>query len=212
MKKYLGIILSIILVVACSETGTSEFEKGILLMNGDSLTAPDTALAITHFQTAAESGNAEAQYYLGYYYQHGVGLEKNKELSINWYEKSAKSGLPQAQNKMGMIYYSGAEKDYELARKWFTLSAKQNYSQAQYMLGKIYSIGKGVEPDTLKAISWLKKSVKNGDHPYPKFLLGKLIYESAKTNKELEEAYYWVKTSADQGVGHAKELLEKMDN
>jgi hypothetical protein len=38
--------------------------------------------------------------------------------------------------------------------------------------------------------------------------LGKLLYETGKT----DEAYEWVKKSADKGVGHAKELLEKMDS
>ena len=77
------------------------------------------------------------------------------------------------------------------------------------MLGKIYSAGRGVEPDTSKAIKWLEKSVSGG-HPYPQFLLGKLLYETAETPEDLEAAYHWVKASADQGVGHAKELLEEM--
>lgn len=213
MKIYPIAILTILLIVGCTTTNQfqDQLDKAIVLMEGDSLVTPDTVQAITHFQSAAENGNAEAQYYLGYYYHHGIGVERNETSSLSWYEKSANAGFSPAQNKMGMIYYSGTEKDYSQAKKWFTLSAKQDYSQAQYMLGKIYSTGKGVEPDTTKAIKWLKKSVSSG-HPYPEFLLGKLLYESAKTPKDLEEAHHWVKVSADKGVGHAKELLQEMDN
>lgn len=208
MKKYLPIIISLILIFACSDPGASDLELAKSYMSGDSLTAPDTVLAVAHFTAAAGAGNAEAMYYLGYYSQHGIGMEKNTEQALSWYERSASAGFPQAQNKMGMVYYtgSGAEQDYEKALSWFTKSARNGYDQAQYMLGKVYSLGRGVEPDTAKAIKWLKKGVKGG-HPYPEFLLGKLLYETGNT----EEAYEWVKKSADKGVGHARELLEEID-
>ncbi|MDZ7796376.1 MAG: tetratricopeptide repeat protein [Candidatus Marinimicrobia bacterium] len=107
-----------------------------------------------------EDDNSEAQFYLGHFYQHGVGVEKNAGNALDWYRRSATGGYPRAQNKMGMIYYSGsgAEQDHASAVKWFTHSAKAGDDQAQYMLGKIYSAGRGVEPDTSKAIRWLKRA------------------------------------------------------
>ena len=208
MKNIFTVAIIIFLIIACAIPGASDLDQAKLLMSGDSLTTPDTAKAISHFIQAAENGNAEAMYYLGYYSQYGIGLEKSADQAMEWYQRSAENGFPQAQNKMGMIYYSGngADQDYAKALYWFTKSAKGDYDQAQYMLGKVYSLGRGVEPDTAKAIKWLKKSVKGG-HPYPEFLLGKLLYETGNA----EDAYEWVKKSADKGVGHAKELLEEME-
>jgi TPR repeat protein len=201
MKNISLVFVIALLVLGCGQPQQTDLDQAKKYMEGDSLTAPDTAKAISYFESAANGGNGEAMYYLAYYHQYGIGVEKSGEQALNWY--------PRSQNKMGMIYYtgSGADQDYAQALKWFTKSAKQGYDQAQYMLGKVYSLGRGVEPDTSKAIKWLKKAVKGG-HPYPEFLLGKLLYETGKT----DEAYEWVKKSADKGVGHAKELLEKMDS
>jgi hypothetical protein len=207
MKNISLVFIIALLVLGCGQPQQADLDQAKKFMEGDSLTAPDTAKAISYFESAANGGNSEAMYYLAYYHQYGIGVDKSGELALDWYRRSAEANYPRAQNKMGMIYYtgSGADQDYAEALKWFTKSAKQGYDQAQYMLGKIYSLGRGVEPDTTKAIMWLKKAVAGG-HPYPEFLLGKLLYETG----DLEQAYEWVKKSADKGVGHAKELLEKM--
>ena len=211
MKKISIIFLVVLLLISCTPKQPLQAEletaKKLMETNGD--VPADTTKALKYFKTAAMGGNSEAMYYMGYLNQYGIGLARNADAAIEWYLRSAQAGYPKAQNKMGMIYYTGngAEKDYADALNWFTKSAKQDYDQAQYMLGKVYSIGRGVEPDTAKAIKWLKKAVAGG-HPYPEFLLGKLLYETGNP----EEAYEWVKKSADKGVGHAKELLEKIDN
>ena len=211
IKKFFILFLTVILVIACSTNNRDhlqeQFELGKQMLAGDGLTVPDTLHAIDNIRMAAEGGNADAMYHMGYYSQYGIGVEKNTDVALDWYERSANAGFSLAQNKMGMIYYTGngEEQDYATALAWFTKSARNGYDQAQYMLGKMYSIGRGMEPDTAKAIRWLKKSVKGG-HPYPEFLLGKLLYETGNP----DEAYEWVKKSADQGVGHAKELLEEI--
>ena len=44
----------------------------------------------------AESGNAEAQYWLGRIYDAGRLLPKDSEKSLHWYEKSAEQGYAPA--------------------------------------------------------------------------------------------------------------------
>lgn len=111
MKKYLPIIISLILIFSCSDPGASDLEQAKLYMSGDSLNAPDTALAISNFKLAAEAGNGEAMFYLAYYCQYGFGMEKDGEKALGWYESSAEAGYPRAQNKLGMVYYSGNGKE-----------------------------------------------------------------------------------------------------
>lgn len=41
---------------------------------------------------AADDGNAKAQYMCGDIYYHGVGVEKNLEEALMWYEKAAEQG------------------------------------------------------------------------------------------------------------------------
>ena len=45
---------------------------------------------------AAEQGNIIAQYNLGYYLEHGIGVPKNRKQAIHWYYQSAQQGYPDA--------------------------------------------------------------------------------------------------------------------
>ena len=44
----------------------------------------------------AASGNADAQYTLGYLYFHGLGIEKSEAQAMNWIQRAAAQGHPKA--------------------------------------------------------------------------------------------------------------------
>ena len=56
--------------------------------------APDDA--IIYLGLAAEAGNAEAQLQMGRHYEIGFGVEKNINIAIEWYTKSASNGNKEA--------------------------------------------------------------------------------------------------------------------
>jgi hypothetical protein len=56
--------------------------------------------AFTTFLKLAEQGNAEAQYNLGFMFEHGKGCVKNKLKASKWYELSAKQGYTDAVKKV----------------------------------------------------------------------------------------------------------------
>jgi TPR repeat protein len=65
----------------------------------------------------------------------------------------AKQGHPEAQNKIGDIYYYGddeTEQDFDQALMWYEKAAKQDNVDAEYALGLMYDDGEGVEQDLKK--------------------------------------------------------------
>lgn len=84
-----------------------------------------------------------------------------------WFEKSVKSGNPEALNNLGTMYYVGCEvtKDYKEAEKYFLLANQKGSQQASANLGELYREGGyGIEQDYDKALQWYQLAIK--DNPY----------------------------------------------
>ena len=69
-------------------------------------------------------------------YDNGDGVEINKQEAIKWYQESAKSGIPQAQYDLAVIYYNGddIEQDIGEAIYWFKKSAEQGFESSIQVL------------------------------------------------------------------------------
>ena len=85
--KIKAIVLAIALGLASTAAIADDMERGILaFLKGDN----ETALQV--FRPLAEHGNKEAQYYVGYMYQSGIGVSQNNAEALRWYELAAKQG------------------------------------------------------------------------------------------------------------------------
>jgi hypothetical protein len=51
----------------------------------------------------ADQGNAQAQYYLGKMYAHGVGINKNPDVAIDWLDKAALAGVLEAEIELASV-------------------------------------------------------------------------------------------------------------
>ena len=51
----------------------------------------------------AKQDNAQAQYYLGKMYAHGVGLKKNPDVAIDWLKKAASAGVIEAELELASV-------------------------------------------------------------------------------------------------------------
>lgn len=60
---------------------------------------------INRYKSIAEKGDGEFQYKLGLMYEKGIGVTKNSKSSVYWYEKAAKSGIRDANNRLASLYY-----------------------------------------------------------------------------------------------------------
>ena len=67
----------------------------------------ETTMTIAELQSAAEAGDAEAQYQLGMDYLSGYDVEQDYALAAVWYEKAAEQGHMNAQTELGTLYFRG---------------------------------------------------------------------------------------------------------
>jgi hypothetical protein len=112
----------------------------------------------------AHRGHPQAQSILGHMYEQGVGVEKDIQKSIQWYEKAAMKGVADAECRLGHIYYhgKGVPRDPKKACKWLTRAAQHNSAEAQNTLGHMYLTGDGVKKNIQTASQWLHKAAANG--------------------------------------------------
>jgi hypothetical protein len=122
-------------------------------------------LAAKLYESAARQGHPEAQNWLGYSYQHGIGIAQSNASAVEWYRKAANSGLATAQNNLGLLYLSGTgvSRDYAKAFTLFEQAAKQGDSWALNNLGGLYEMGWGVPQDRERALESYQQAFAKGN-------------------------------------------------
>ena len=157
-------------------------------------------LAFPTLKEYAEQGDSVAQWYLGYMYEYGKGVEQDYVKAVEWYTKSAEQGDSDAQWYLGYMYYvgKGVEQDYVKAFEWYTKAAEQGDSGAQWSLGDMYEDGKGVKQDYAKAFEWYTKAAEQGDSG-AQWCLGDMYEDGKGVEQDYAKAAEWYTKSAEQG-------------
>ena len=80
----------------------------------------------------AQSGDADAQHYLGMCYHFGHSVPQDDAVAMKWYRLAADQGLAIAQHNLGGMYRDGKRvpQDYAEAYAWFSLAALGGYADA----------------------------------------------------------------------------------
>ena len=84
----------------------------------------------------AESGDREAQYWVGQVYGEGKLVPKDDAGLREWMLRSAEQGYAPAQEIVGMMY-AGANVDYGKADMWLRRAAEQGNAEAPVLAGRI---------------------------------------------------------------------------
>src|SRR5689334_3507377 len=122
MKAMLKRALLMALFLAVVAEAQAGLQEGI-----DAYTRKDYATAIKEFKPLANSGDAEAQFYLGAMYDTGLEVPKSDQEAIAWYRKAAVQRNAKAQYNLGVIYERGlgVPQDYRAAVSWYRKAAEQ---------------------------------------------------------------------------------------
>jgi TPR repeat protein len=85
----------------------------------------DYSLGLREARTAAEGGDADAQFRLAQLLGLGLGCAQDYEQAVNWYHKAAQAGHAQAQSNLGFMYGTGrgVPQDYVQAYAWYNVAA-----------------------------------------------------------------------------------------
>lgn len=101
-----------------------------------------TAEKIRELEASAQSGNAEAQYMLGFVYSSGRGVEQDYSKSAEWDIKAAEQGHSKAEFSAGLMYYleRGVTKNYVQAKYWLDKSAENGNNDVLSFLKEINGV------------------------------------------------------------------------
>ncbi len=94
----LAAILAFSLISGCSTTPEERTldPESVMQEAHKAYAAEDYAKVFELVFPLAASGNADAQYTLGYLYFHGLGTEKSEAQAMNWIQRAAKQGHSKA--------------------------------------------------------------------------------------------------------------------
>tara|TARA_B110000259_G_C13907495_1_gene359478 strand:- start:1 stop:597 length:597 start_codon:yes stop_codon:yes gene_type:complete len=157
--KHLVIILALLIAVS-SPVSAQSIDKGHAFAKAD-----DYAAALKEWKPLAEQGNAEAQYLLGFLFQHGLGVASyNDKEAAKWYGLAAEQGHSKSQFELAEAYHwgTGVIQNYAEAVKWHYQSAKQGSIVSQDRLGYVYWKHFDSPKSNLLAHMWYNIAAANG--------------------------------------------------
>lgn len=164
--------------------------------------------ALEELKPAAESGDAEAQFYLARMYDHGMEVPKDSSVAYRWYLRAAEAGLPEAQATVGYSLDEGigVERDDMEAAVWYRRAGKQGHVIAQRNLGLMYQKGEGVDFDEGKAARWFRRAAEQGD-AVAQTELGHAYWMGYGVESDKREALDLLRSAAEQDHAKAQYLL-----
>ena len=121
--------------------------------------------AAEHYQSAAQKGNAEAQFQLAKMLIFGDGISKDAPRGIAWLEKASRQNYAPAMTMLGSYTYTGAEGLAQNATQAVSLlegSANQEDRTAMLLLGMVYTLNVGIACDPQKAAHWFECASQEG--------------------------------------------------
>ncbi|SEK97968.1 SEL1-like repeat protein [Ruminococcus albus] len=125
-------------------------------------------LVAEKYGKAANDGNMYIASYYGAFYYYGLGVPKDYQKAIEWFQKSYDYN-PFSMYKLGDCYFygNGVEENYYEAAKWYKKAADQGYEKAYTALADCYCSDGSME-DLDEAEYWFEKAIdagidRNGD-------------------------------------------------
>ena len=157
----------------------------------------------------AESGDPEAQYWLGRIYEAGRLLPLDKQKSAYWYQKSAEQGYAPAE------YWVCMDRAYldpiELERCMWR-AAEKGVAEAQLWLGVAFDqhLWFGVT-DEQESLKWFRKAAEQGN-PDAEATLGMYYEYGEGVEQDYAQAAYWSRRAAEHvpnlgGAGQGRNNL-----
>jgi len=155
----------------------------------------------------AQSGDAEAQYWMGVLDIEGV-VPKNLDEGRRWLLKSAEQGYAPAQRSYGSMC---AHTNASVGERWMRQAAEQGDSEAQFWLGFAYEehwFGPNHDED---AVKWYRKAAEAGD-PDAQVELGRRYEDGDGVEQDFQVAAEWYRRAAEHvpdlgGAGQGRNRL-----
>lgn len=139
----------------------------------------------------AESGDAEAQYWVGTTYTEMV--PQNLEEAARWFMKSAEQGYARAELAYGFTFRLA---NPSVAEKWMRRAAEQGDTEAQFWLGYGYEEDWFGAVDIQEAKKWYRKAAEGGN-PDAQVELGQRYEDGEGVEQNYTLAAEWYRKAAE---------------
>ena len=158
---------------------------------------------------AAEQGDVDSMYNLGFFYLDGIGVEEDDEQALKWFKMAAEQGEPDSAYAVGLCYYNGegTDRDYVQALEWFTKAAENENPYACYYLGSMYEFGDGVDPDYEKAADFYRRAGLQGMSE-AQYRMGLFLEKGYGVEQDYSQALAWYHSAAWNGY---EDAIRKLD-
>lgn len=190
----------------------AQYFLGFLYRQGTEPVKRNEARAFELFWAAANNGHSGAQFNLGELFDFGIGVARDEKQAFLCYEKAAQQGYVYALDRLGELYYEGlgiaedrkkAQECFEKAGKEYEKMAAQGDVLALNRLGEMQLYGLGRAVDGNKALGYFVPAAKQGNIE-AKMNIATMNALGLLIPKNLEYAFEWYKSAADQGCAEAQ--------
>ncbi|PIE00676.1 MAG: hypothetical protein CSA81_13570 [Acidobacteria bacterium] len=150
---------------------------------------------IATLEKRVEEGDSELLFDLG-----NIALEEGlPEKAVEFWEKAAQAGSPEAKCNLGILYENGdgVAQDLDKAREYYDEAARGGAEAAYYNMARLFDNPEYPDYDLYIAILLYKKAAETPDYDACYQLA--LLYEGEHEEKNLQKAAEWYKKGADAG-------------
>jgi TPR repeat protein len=114
----------------------------------------DHVKAFNLWQTAAQKGNAEAQFNLAFMYENAQGTQRDLFAAAKWYELAAGQNYPMSESMLQVVQRKIHEEIQKALLEWLP-KAEAGDAKSQLTVSQILSTGKRATEDNIEALKWL---------------------------------------------------------
>jgi len=164
--------------------------------------------ALSWLQSSASQNKPDAQFVLGYLYEHGKSLPLDFSKAAENYRRAALQGYSPAETNLGDLYRrgSGVPRDPATSFHWFQLAAQHGNRVAQENLGAYYYIGYATPVDYVEAANWFRASAEHG-FAEGQNSLAYCYLKGMGVPRDNVQAAHWARLAAEQGHPRSEALL-----
>ena len=155
-----------------------------------------SAQSINELTAAANNGDREAAYQLGCKYWDGVDVPWDKDLAINWLEKSARAGHEKAIERLVDYYFESDAKDsMQKFSYWAYKGAEAGNPYCLYQVAMLSSMNSPSEAER-----YCLEVVYNKNKDERVYAEACALLYSIYSMSNSEKAFYWLKKAADEAI------------
>ena len=166
-------------------------------------------MAFLWYMKAAKQNHIDAALNLAYFYENGIGTQKDAESGVAWYKKCAELGNADAMNNLANCYSvgRGVERNYRTAAEYYKKAADKGNTFGLYNYANSLYWGEGVEQNYKEAFSYYMKAEKN-DYIPAIFIIANMYYGGVGIKTDFAEAFNRFKLIASKNDPEYKEKID----